>query len=40
MSSYLQFLVFAIVVVLIPGPDFAVVTSNTIRGGRARGWER
>jgi len=38
MSSYLQFLVFAIVVVLIPGPDFAVVTSNTIRGGRARGW--
>ena len=38
MSSYLQFLVFAVVVVLIPGPDFAVVTSNTIRGGRARGW--
>ena len=38
MSSYPQFLVFAVVVVLIPGPDFAVVTSNTIRGGRARGW--
>ena len=38
MSSYLQFLAFAIIVVLVPGPDFAVVTSNTIRAGRARGW--
>ena len=38
MNGYLQFLVFAVVVVLIPGPDFAVVTSNTIRGGRRRGW--
>jgi threonine/homoserine/homoserine lactone efflux protein len=38
MTTYLQFLAFAVIVVLIPGPDFAVVTSNTIRGGRRRGW--
>jgi threonine/homoserine/homoserine lactone efflux protein len=37
MTTYLSFLVFAVVVVLIPGPDFAVVTSNTVRGGRSRG---
>lgn len=37
MTSYLSFLAFAIVVVLVPGPDFAVVTSNTVRGGRRRG---
>jgi threonine/homoserine/homoserine lactone efflux protein len=28
---------FAIVLVLIPGPDFAVVTKNALTGGRRRG---
>jgi threonine/homoserine/homoserine lactone efflux protein len=37
-SGYLSFLAIAVVVVLIPGPDFAIVTSNTLRGGRRRGW--
>ena len=37
MATYLSFLAFAAVVVLVPGPDFAVVTSNTVRGGRRRG---
>jgi threonine/homoserine/homoserine lactone efflux protein len=36
-TAYLAFLGLAIVVVLIPGPDFAVVTGNTISGGRVRG---
>jgi threonine/homoserine/homoserine lactone efflux protein len=36
-ASYAAFLGLAIVVVLIPGPDFAVVTGNTVSGGRARG---
>jgi threonine/homoserine/homoserine lactone efflux protein len=36
-SSYLSFLVFAVVLVLVPGPDFAVVTKNTLAGGRPRG---
>ncbi|HEX8343401.1 MAG TPA: LysE family translocator [Actinoplanes sp.] len=36
-TAYGTFLVFAIVVVLIPGPDFAVVTGNTVSGGRTRG---
>jgi threonine/homoserine/homoserine lactone efflux protein len=35
--AYLTFLTFALVVVLIPGPDFAVVTGNTLAGGRLRG---
>ena len=35
--TYLTFLTFALVVVLIPGPDFAVVTGNTLAGGRLRG---
>ncbi|AGZ42365.1 LysE family translocator [Actinoplanes friuliensis] len=34
---YWSFLIFALVVVLIPGPDFAVVTANTLTGGRRRG---
>jgi threonine/homoserine/homoserine lactone efflux protein len=29
--------VFAIVLVVIPGPDFAVITKNTLAGGRRRG---
>jgi threonine/homoserine/homoserine lactone efflux protein len=36
-SSYAAFLVFAVVLVLVPGPDFAVVTKNTLAGGRRRG---
>lgn len=36
-SAYVAFLAFASVVVLVPGPDFAVVTSNTVSGGRRRG---
>lgn len=36
-STYASFLVFAIVLVLVPGPDFAVVTKNTLAGGRRRG---
>ena len=37
-SAYGAFLVFAVVLVLVPGPDFAVVTKNTLTGGRRRGW--
>src|SRR5690242_5239665 len=36
-SKYGEFLVFAVVLVLIPGLDFAVVTKNTLTGGRRRG---
>jgi threonine/homoserine/homoserine lactone efflux protein len=36
-STYAEFLAFAIVVILVPGPDFAVVTKNTLVGGRAKG---
>jgi threonine/homoserine/homoserine lactone efflux protein len=36
-SSYVSFLIFAVVLVLVPGPDFAVVTKNTLAGGRPRG---
>ena len=36
-SKYAEFLAFAAVLVLIPGPDFAVVTKNTLIGGRQRG---
>jgi threonine/homoserine/homoserine lactone efflux protein len=36
-SKYGEFLIFAVVLILIPGPDFAVVTKNTIAGGRRRG---
>ena len=36
-SKYAEFLAFAAVLVLIPGPDFAVVTRNTLVGGRQRG---
>jgi threonine/homoserine/homoserine lactone efflux protein len=37
-SSYGSFLVFAVILILVPGPDFAVVTKNTLAGGRHRGW--
>jgi threonine/homoserine/homoserine lactone efflux protein len=36
-SSCGEFLAFAVVLVLIPGPDFAVVTKNTLAGGIRRG---
>jgi threonine/homoserine/homoserine lactone efflux protein len=36
-SKYGEFLAFAVVLVLIPGPDFAVVTKNTLVGGQRRG---
>jgi threonine/homoserine/homoserine lactone efflux protein len=36
-SAYGEFLAFAVVLVLIPGPDFAVVTKNALAGGHRRG---
>jgi len=36
-SKYGEFLAFAAVLIVIPGPDFAVVTKNTLAGGRRRG---
>jgi threonine/homoserine/homoserine lactone efflux protein len=36
-SKYAEFGAFAVVLILIPGPDFAVVTKNTLAGGRRRG---
>ena len=36
-SAYGEFLAFAVVLILIPGPDFAVVTKNTLAAGRRRG---
>ncbi|MBO0807604.1 MAG: LysE family translocator [Actinobacteria bacterium] len=36
-SKYAEFLVFAALLVLVPGPDFAVVTRNALAGGRRRG---
>src|SRR5215475_1936725 len=36
-SRYGEVLIFAVVLVLIPGPDFAVVTKNALAGGRRRG---
>ncbi len=36
-SSYGSFLAFALVLTLVPGPDFAVVTKNTLASGRWRG---
>jgi threonine/homoserine/homoserine lactone efflux protein len=36
-DAYGAFLAFAIVLVVVPGPDFAVVTKNTLAAGRWRG---
>jgi threonine/homoserine/homoserine lactone efflux protein len=36
-SKYGEFLVFAVLLVLVPGPDFAVVTKNVLAGSRRRG---
>ncbi|WP_250038321.1 LysE family translocator [Paractinoplanes maris] len=36
-TGYTTYLLVAAAVVLIPGPDFAVVVGNTLSGGRSRG---
>jgi threonine/homoserine/homoserine lactone efflux protein len=36
-TGYATYLAFAAVLVLVPGPDFAVVVRDTLAGGRARG---
>ena len=36
-SAYGSFLLFAVALVLVPGPDVAVTMRNTLTGGRARG---
>jgi threonine/homoserine/homoserine lactone efflux protein len=36
-SRYGEFLAFAVVLIVIPGPDFAVVARNTLAGGGRRG---
>ncbi len=37
-SAYGSFLLFAAVLTVVPGPDVAVVTRNTLAAGRRRGW--
>ncbi|WP_163510927.1 LysE family translocator [Fodinicola acaciae] len=37
LTSYLSYLAFAIVVIVAPGPDFALTVANTLRGGRTGG---
>ena len=36
-TAYASFLAVAVVLVLVPGPDFAVTTKNTLAAGRVRG---
>lgn len=36
-SAYGEFLILATLLTLVPGPDFAVVTKNTLTAGRRRG---
>ena len=38
LHAYLTFVGVATLVIIAPGADFAVVTRNTLVGGRARGW--
>lgn len=38
LSTFAAFAGVAVVVALMPGPDFAVVAKNTLAGGRRRGW--
>jgi threonine/homoserine/homoserine lactone efflux protein len=38
LPAYAGFLAVALAVVLVPGPDLAVVLKNTLTGGRPRGW--
>jgi threonine/homoserine/homoserine lactone efflux protein len=37
LADYLGFVVFAVILVLVPGPDFTVVVKNLITGGRSAG---
>lgn len=37
LARYGEYIAFAIVIILIPGPDFAVVMKNSLVGGRLRG---
>jgi threonine/homoserine/homoserine lactone efflux protein len=37
LRAYVAFVGFAVVVILIPGPDFAVTVKNTLAGGARRG---
>jgi threonine/homoserine/homoserine lactone efflux protein len=37
-ATYGWVLVVAVVMVLVPGPDSAVVTENMLAGGRLQGW--
>ena len=37
LASYLSYLAFALVVIVAPGPDFALTVVNTLRAGRAGG---
>jgi threonine/homoserine/homoserine lactone efflux protein len=37
LRAYAEFVGFAVVVILIPGPDFAVTVKNTLGGGARRG---
>jgi threonine/homoserine/homoserine lactone efflux protein len=36
-AGFGSFVVFAVILILVPGPDFAVTTRNTLVGGRRRG---
>lgn len=38
LASYLTFVTVALVVVLMPGADFAITMRNTLVGGRSQGW--
>src|SRR6478735_5671575 len=37
LRAYAEFVGFAVVVILVPGPDFAVTVKNTLAGGARRG---
>ncbi len=37
LASYLSYLAFAVVVIVAPGPDFALTVANTLRAGRPGG---
>jgi threonine/homoserine/homoserine lactone efflux protein len=37
LRAYAEFVGFAVVVILVPGPDFAVTVKNTLAGGAGRG---